>query len=70
MASKAQDKRKPEKSSSESASVLNPGDQAKPGTPGTGENVCVKCHGTGRIGNERCDQCGGSGRVIEGIGGG
>jgi DnaJ-class molecular chaperone len=70
MASKTQDKRNPEKGSSGSASTLNPGDQARPGTPGTGENVCAKCHGTGRIVNEPCDQCGGSGRVIEGIGGG
>ena len=35
---------------------LNPGDQAKPGTPGTGENLCP--------------DCGGSGRVIAGISGG
>jgi hypothetical protein len=70
MTSKPQDKRAPEIRKSESAANLNPGDQAKPGTPGTGENVCLKCRGSGRIGNERCDQCGGSGRVVEGIGGG
>ena len=54
----------------ESASTPNPGDQAAPGTPGTGEDVCPHCRGSGRIGNEQCSQCGGSGRVIKGIGGG
>jgi DnaJ-class molecular chaperone len=66
----AQDKRTTRIPPSESASTLNPGDQAKPGTVGTGENVCVKCHGTGRISDKPCEQCGGSGRVIQGIGGG
>jgi hypothetical protein len=33
---------------------LNPGDEAKPGTPGTGE---------------ACRSCGGTGKVIRGIGG-
>ncbi|WP_119304273.1 hypothetical protein [Dongia deserti] len=66
----AHSKRKPEPDHSESATGLNPGDQATPGTPGTGENVCAKCRGTGRVGNGSCEQCGGSGRVIEGIGGG
>lgn len=46
-----------------------PGDQAPPGTPGTGENVCPDCRGTGRRGDETCPTCRGTGRVIEGIGG-
>ena len=28
---------------------LNPGDEAAPGTPGTGEDICPECHGKGRI---------------------
>ena len=70
MASRARGKGEPAKTSSDSASVLNPGDQARPGTIGTGENACAKCRGTGRVSGERCDQCGGTGRIIEGIGGG
>ncbi len=49
---------------------MNPGDEAPPGTPDTGENLCPKCGGTGRIDGEPCRNCGGTGRVIEGIGGG
>jgi hypothetical protein len=59
MASKAQDKRNPDKGSPDSAPALNPGDQARAGTRGTGENVCAKRHGTRRIGSGRCEQCGG-----------
>ena len=47
----------------------NPGDAAPEGTPGTGENICGACAGTGQIDGEPCVQCGGSGTVIEGIGG-
>jgi hypothetical protein len=47
----------------------NPGDEAAPGTPGTGEAVCPACRGSGRRGGEPCENCGGSGRIIEGIGG-
>lgn len=47
----------------------NPGDQAKPGTPGTGENICRECKGSGRIGITSCPNCGGTGKVIEGVGG-
>lgn len=46
-----------------------PGDQARPGTPGTGENVCRSCKGTGRVDRRECPTCGGTGYVIEGIGG-
>lgn len=48
---------------------LNPGDEAPPGTPGTGEAMCPNCKGSGRIDGGACDVCGGTGRVIEGIGG-
>ena len=48
---------------------MSPGDVAPEGTPGTGENICETCRGTGRIDGEICDRCGGIGKVIEGIGG-
>lgn len=48
---------------------LNPGDEAEPGTPGTGEDLCPVCSGTGRRAQHTCPNCNGSGRVIEGIGG-
>jgi DnaJ-class molecular chaperone len=48
---------------------LNPGDQVKPGTPQSGENVCPACNGTGRQDSEAaCPNCGGSGKVIELVG--
>jgi hypothetical protein len=49
---------------------LNPGDEAQPGAPGTGENTCPACGGSGRIDNVPCQECGGTGLVTEGIGGG
>jgi hypothetical protein len=45
-----------------------PGDEAEPGTPGSG--VCPGCNGTGLVGDRPCPTCKGSGRVVEGIGGG
>jgi DnaJ-class molecular chaperone len=47
----------------------NPGDEAAPGTPGTGENLCRHCNGTGEHDGKTCPVCGGTGKVIEGIGG-
>ncbi|MCC7215526.1 MAG: hypothetical protein IT517_02050 [Burkholderiales bacterium] len=46
-----------------------PGDEAPPGTPGTGEDVCPKCGGTGRIGEATCANCEGTGKIVRGIGG-
>jgi hypothetical protein len=46
-----------------------PGDEAAPGTPGTGENLCRACNGSGKQGEEPCPECDGSGKIIEGIGG-
>ena len=53
-----------------SPKTLNPGDEAAPGTPGTGEGVCPECHGKGRIDGSACPNCGGSGKIIRGVGGG
>jgi hypothetical protein len=48
---------------------VNPGDQARPGTPGTGENICPECGGKGTRDGKPCTNCGGTGKVIEGVGG-
>lgn len=48
---------------------MAPGDEAPPGTPSTGENVCPQCGGTGRLGASACPNCEGTGKVIVGIGG-
>jgi hypothetical protein len=48
---------------------LNPGDDAAPGTPGTGEDICPVCGGTGTKDDGACQNCGGTGKVIHGIGG-
>jgi len=49
---------------------MNPGDEAPAGTPGTGENICRRCGGSGRTADvQECPACAGTGRVIEGIGG-
>ena len=48
---------------------VNPGDEAPPGTPDTGENVCPDCGGSGRRKGGECPACGGTGKVIEAIGG-
>lgn len=53
-----------------SAPTLRPGDEAAPGTPGTGEGLCRACGGSGVTdAGERCPACEGTGRVTVGIGG-
>ena len=52
-----------------SGDPMNPGDDAPAGTPGTGENVCPACGGTGRDGGGACATCGGTGKVTVGVGG-
>ena len=36
-----------------------PGDEAAPGTPGAGENICPACKGSGRVQGRPCPNCGG-----------
>jgi RecJ-like exonuclease len=52
-----------------SAPKPNPGDDARAGTLGAGENTCPDCRGSGRLESRACPTCGGTGKVIEGIGG-
>jgi hypothetical protein len=50
---------------------LRPGDEAPPGTPGTGEDICPECNGSGKSARgEACPNCAGTGRIVRGIGGG
>jgi DnaJ-class molecular chaperone len=53
----------------EGAGTTNPGDDAPPGTPGTGEDICELCSGSGQVDGKPCPNCGGSGKVVAGIGG-
>jgi hypothetical protein len=46
-----------------------PGDEAPPGTPGTGEDVCPACGGSGQRAGRECPTCQGTGKVTVGIGG-
>ena len=48
---------------------LRPGDEALAGTPGTGENICRQCSGTGQLQGQPCPACEGTGQVTTGIGG-
>lgn len=48
---------------------LAPGDEAAPGTPGTGEGICPRCGGSGRVDAGTCPECEGTGKVTVGIGG-
>jgi len=48
---------------------MAPGDEAPAGTPGTGEDVCRTCGGSGKLGATSCPDCAGTGKVTVGIGG-
>ena len=48
---------------------MAPGDEAPVGTPGTGEDVCPRCGGSGRSAGGDCPECKGTGKVNVGIGG-
>ncbi len=48
---------------------MSPGDEAPAGTPGTGENVCPCCGGSGKMEGKDCPECSGTGKVTVGIGG-
>ncbi len=45
-----------------------PGDEARPGSPQTGENICRECSGSGRRNGAPCEACGGAGPVTVAVG--
>ena len=52
-----------------------PEDDPAPGTPGTGQDTCPKCEGTGKQvdksgkpNEQACERCDGTGKVTQGIG--
>jgi hypothetical protein len=47
----------------------HPGDEADPGTPGTGEGLCPVCAGRGSVDGKTCENCAGTGKIVEGVGG-
>lgn len=51
------------------AAQRNPGDEAVPGTPGSGEDYCHVCDGSGKHEGKPCQTCGGTGIIVQGIGG-
>jgi hypothetical protein len=57
------------KQPSPTAERMSPGDEAPAGTPGTGEDVCPDCGGTGQRAGRECPTCQGTGKVTVGIGG-
>ncbi len=48
---------------------MAPGDEAPPGTEGTGEDICPECGGAGQVDGSTCPECEGKGTVIKGVGG-
>lgn len=52
-----------------SANRCNPGDEAAPGTPQTGEDVCPECNGSGKKADQTmCPNCGGTGVIVVNVG--
>jgi len=45
-------------------------DEATPGKPGTGGDVCLDCHGTGKLDGKPGATCAGSGTITRAVGGG
>jgi hypothetical protein len=60
----------PQRRAHRTASALKPGDDAPPGTPGTAENICPDCNGSGLINDTTCENCDGTGKVVQGLAGG
>jgi hypothetical protein len=48
---------------------MAPGDEAPVGTPGTGEDLCRACGGSGMLNGAACPECEGTGKINVGIGG-
>lgn len=48
---------------------MAPGDEAPPGTEGTGDDVWPRCAGSGQVDGKPCPECEGAGTVVRGVGG-
>lgn len=48
---------------------MRPGDEAPPGAPSAGENLCRNCGGSGKVDGADCPECEGTGMVEEAVGG-
>jgi len=59
----------PEAEKTSTESFARPGDEAPPGTPGTGEDTCPQCQASGVVNGQPCRNCAGTGRIIKAIGG-
>ncbi len=69
MTAKPDDKGKTVETEDAAANMV-PGDEAPPGTPATGEDICPTCNGSGRVDGKTCETCEGRGRIIRGVSGG
>jgi DnaJ-class molecular chaperone len=47
---------------------LNPADEGAAGDAQTGEALCPRCSGSGRLPAGDCPDCGGTGRIIQIVG--
>lgn len=65
----AADTSKPPAGGTGAPKPMAPGDEAPPGTPSTGEDICRACGGTGKLNGGACPECEGTGKVNVGIGG-
>ncbi|MDB5965214.1 MAG: hypothetical protein JWQ72_1714 [Polaromonas sp.] len=53
--------------SAQAASVPS-GDEVPEGTPGSSEDTCPRCGGTGRLGDLPCNDCNGTGVINVNLG--
>ena len=49
--------------------TARPGDEVPPGTPGSGEDVCPRCKGAGKLNGQLCENCAGTGMITRAVGG-
>jgi DnaJ-class molecular chaperone len=49
-------------------SPRKPGDEARPGSKQSGDQICPDCGGTGRVEGADCPSCAGTGRVTAIVG--
>jgi hypothetical protein len=49
--------------------LARPGDEVPPGTPGSGDDVCPRCNGSGSVEGQGCAYCAETGMITRAIGG-